>query len=107
MASTIIIKNGTGSAVPSSLTQGELAINVDNGAEQALMKSNASLLYKGIVECSDDISRGDCVTIYNSKGVPIAKGITSWSSDEIRKAMSKKSSANSKSVVHKDNLIIL
>ena len=32
MASTIIIKNGTGSAVPSSLTQGELAINVDNGA---------------------------------------------------------------------------
>ena len=32
MASTIIIKNGTGSAEPSSLTQGELAINVDNGA---------------------------------------------------------------------------
>ena len=32
MASTIIIKNGTGSAVPSSLTQGELAINVNNGA---------------------------------------------------------------------------
>ena len=28
MASTIIIKNGTGSAEPSSLTQGELAINV-------------------------------------------------------------------------------
>ena len=82
-------------------------INVDNGAEEALMKSNASLLYKGIVECSDDISRGDCVTIYSSKGEPIAKGITSWSSDEIREAMNKKSSANSKSVVHKDNLIIL
>ena len=32
MASTIITKNGTGSAVPSSLTQGELAINVNNGA---------------------------------------------------------------------------
>ena len=32
MASTIILKNGTGSAVPSSLTHGELAINVDNGA---------------------------------------------------------------------------
>ena len=32
MASTIIIKNGTGSAVPSSLNQGELAINVDKGA---------------------------------------------------------------------------
>jgi hypothetical protein len=32
MASTIIIKNGTGSAVPTSLQQGELALNVDNGS---------------------------------------------------------------------------
>ena len=31
MASTIIIKNGAGSSTPSSLKQGELAINVDNG----------------------------------------------------------------------------
>ena len=31
MASTIKLKTGTGSAVPSSLTQGEVAINVDNG----------------------------------------------------------------------------
>ena len=31
MASTIITKNGTGSAVPTSLQQGELAINVSNG----------------------------------------------------------------------------
>jgi len=31
MASTIIIKNGAGTDVPSSLKQGELAINVDNG----------------------------------------------------------------------------
>ena len=31
MASTIQLKSGTGSAVPSSLTQGEVAINIDNG----------------------------------------------------------------------------
>ena len=31
MANIIQLKTGTGSAVPSSLTQGELAINVDNG----------------------------------------------------------------------------
>ena len=31
MASTIIIKNGAGGSTPSSLKQGELAINVDNG----------------------------------------------------------------------------
>jgi hypothetical protein len=31
MASTIQLKTGTGSAVPANLTQGELAINVDNG----------------------------------------------------------------------------
>jgi hypothetical protein len=31
MASTIQLKTGTGSAVPTSLTQGEVAINIDNG----------------------------------------------------------------------------
>ena len=31
MSSTIQIKRGTGSAVPSSLADGELAINLDNG----------------------------------------------------------------------------
>ena len=31
MASTIKLKSGTGSAVPSALSQGEVAINVDNG----------------------------------------------------------------------------
>ena len=31
MASIIQLKTGTGSAVPTSLTQGEVAINVDNG----------------------------------------------------------------------------
>ena len=31
MASTIIIKNGAGSSTPSSLKQGEFAINVDSG----------------------------------------------------------------------------
>ena len=32
MASTIIIKNGAGGSTPSSLKQGELAINVDSGS---------------------------------------------------------------------------
>jgi len=31
MASIIQLKTGTGSAVPTSLTQGEVAINIDNG----------------------------------------------------------------------------
>lgn len=31
MASTIQLKTGTGSAVPTSLAQGEVAINIDNG----------------------------------------------------------------------------
>jgi hypothetical protein len=31
MASTIQLKTGTGSAKPTSLSQGEIAINVDNG----------------------------------------------------------------------------
>ena len=31
MASTIKLKTGTGSAVPSALAQGEVGINIDNG----------------------------------------------------------------------------
>ena len=80
---------------------------VDKGAEDALIYSNASLLYKGIVKYTENIKKDDCVTIYNSKGVPIAKGISNWSSYEVKESLKNKSSTYSKPVVHKDNLIIL
>ena len=41
MASTIKIKNGTGGASPSALSQGELAINIDNGLMYFGSSSNA------------------------------------------------------------------
>jgi len=83
------------------------AFTVDPGAEEALTKKNASLLYKGLSKYGKEINKGDCITVFNIKEVPIAKGITSWSSDEISKAFKADNSANSKPVIHKDNLIIL
>ena len=41
MASIIQLKTGTGSAVPSSLTQGEVAINIDNGSIAYTLTSSA------------------------------------------------------------------
>tara|TARA_B110000014_G_C20077194_1_gene562371 strand:+ start:279 stop:1343 length:1065 start_codon:yes stop_codon:yes gene_type:complete len=82
-------------------------ITVDTGAEEALVNKNASLLYKGISEYGKEINIGDCITVFNTKGAPIAKGISSWSSDEIDEAFKINNRGNSKPVMHKDNLIIL
>jgi len=80
---------------------------VDNGAEDALIRRNASLLYKGIAEFTDEIDIGDCITIFNTEGKPIAKGISDWNSKDIEDALNTSKSENSIPVVHKDNLIIL
>ena len=67
MASTIQLKNGTGSAVPTSLAKGELAINVDSG----------SLYYGGQGGVSASFSFGN---ITASKHI-VANGTISASGD--------------------------
>ena len=65
MASTIQLKTGTGSAVPSSLTQGEVAINIDNGlfyygsgSENTLkqLESFTHITASGDISASGDLS---------------------------------------------------
>jgi len=82
-------------------------ITVDNGAEEALIKNNASLLYKGIIHFSEKINKGDCITIFNTEGSSIAKGISDWNAEDIDEALKTNNSENSRPVIHKDNLIIL
>jgi len=57
MASTIITKHGTGSAVPASLQQGELAINVDSGS-----------LYYGTSGSSNAVSSSFYITNLTASG---------------------------------------
>ena len=65
MSSIIQLKTGTGSAVPSSLTQGEVAINIDNGlfyydsgSENTLkqLESFTHITASGDISASGDLS---------------------------------------------------
>ena len=73
MASTIQLKTGTGSAVPSSLTQGEVGINVDNGIiyygsgsgnDVKKLESFTNITASGTISASGDIILGEGQTIY-------------------------------------------
>ena len=75
MASTIIIKNGAGSSVPSSLKQGEFAINVDNG-----------FLYYGTSGSSNTVSSGWQFGAVTSSGDISASGDLAGNSLTIKDA---------------------
>ena len=75
MASTIIIKNGAGSSVPSSLKQGEFAINVDNG-----------FLYYGTSGSSNTVSSGWQFGAVTSSGDVSASGDLAGNSLTIKDA---------------------
>ena len=72
MASTIIIKNGTGSAVPTSLQQGELAINVSNGTlfygTSGSNNSVSSSFTFSNITASGNISASGNLTVNNING---------------------------------------
>jgi len=60
-------------------------IKVDEGAKSALIKNGGSLLASGIVDVEDDFMTGDPVSIVDPDGAEFAKGITNFSSEEIKK----------------------
>jgi len=89
-------------------------IYIDDGAAQAL-RNGKSLLPAGIVKIEGKFLKGDNILIVDSKGRDCAKGLTSFSSDEINKVKGLKSDQiekilgySSKSeIVHKDDMVNL
>jgi glutamate 5-kinase len=90
-------------------------IIVDEGAEKAVVKQNYSLLAIGIKKIEGNFIKGSLVKVKNHDGKAIAKGLVSFSSDEIIKIMGHKSKEikkilgvdNYDEVIHRDNLIVL
>lgn len=90
-------------------------IVIDEGAQKAILENGKSLLPSGIVSVEGNFNTGDAVYCINKKGVRIAKGLTNYSSSELRKIKGKKSSEiesilgykYSDEVIHRDNLILL
>jgi hypothetical protein len=88
MASTIQLKTGTGSAVPSSLTQGELAINIDNGLiyygsgsgnTRKQLESFTNITASGDISASGNIIANQFIGIFNgalSSSAQIASDIS-------------------------------
>jgi glutamate 5-kinase len=90
-------------------------IMIDDGAVKALTKMGKSLLPSGVVSVEGDFRLGDMVTVVDGDGDEVARGLVSFSSDEIEKIKGKKTSEIGKilghndydEVIHRDNLVIV
>ena len=89
-------------------------IYIDNGALRAL-RNGKSLLSAGITKVEGTFSKGDNILIVNNDGKESARGLTSFSSEEINKIKGLKSDQiekilgySSKSeIVHRDDMVKL
>ncbi|MBP1760578.1 MAG: glutamate 5-kinase [Firmicutes bacterium] len=87
-------------------------IQVDHGAELALLNRGKSLLSSGVVTVEGDFDRGTVIGVINTVGKEIARGLANYSSSEIRQIAGQKSSEIEKilgtkdydEVIHRDNL---
>lgn len=90
-------------------------IIIDAGATKALTLSGKSLLPSGIKNVSGVFGVGDSVTCVDENGKQIARGLTSYSSTDIKKIMGSKTSEvegilgykYSDEVIHRDDLVVI
>ncbi|MBN2711795.1 MAG: glutamate 5-kinase, partial [Planctomycetes bacterium] len=88
---------------------------IDDGAVKALVSGKKSLLPIGIKNLSGEFSEADTVMIVNPEGKEIARGLSNFSSEEVRKILGRRSDELSgilgydccENVVHRDNLVII
>lgn len=93
-------------------TLGQGGVQVDEGAQTALLKKGKSLLPSGITSISGEFERGAVVTVTGPGGIEIARGMVNYSASEIKMIAGKKSSEIEKilgdkdydEVIHRNNL---
>ena len=82
---------------------------------KALVEGGKSLLPSGIISVEGDFDTGDAVYCLDSEDVRIAKGLTNYSSSEIKKIKGKKTLEiekilgykYSEEAIHRDNLVLI
>lgn len=72
-------------------------IVVNDGAKQALLSENKSLLPIGIVDVVNEFNKGDVVSIVDETGSEFARGIVNYNSEACRKVIG----------AHSDNIIAI
>ncbi|MBI5100808.1 MAG: glutamate 5-kinase [Nitrospirae bacterium] len=91
------------------------SVELDEGAVRAITGMGRSLLPSGITSVSGDFELGDPVYCLDARGKRLAKGLTNYSADDIRKVMGRQSSEiegilgykYSEEIIHRDNLVLL
>ncbi|MEC7942273.1 MAG: glutamate 5-kinase [Pseudomonadota bacterium] len=90
-------------------------IVVDDGAVNAVNTKGSSLLAKGVVRVKGEFSRGDVTQVTDSKGKVVARGIASYSSQDLAKIAGKHSKDIGDTlgydygaeVIHRDDLVVI
>ena len=90
------------------------AIEIDDGAAEAILKNGKSLLPSGIVAVEADFNIGAAVEFKNQKNEILGIGLANYSATDIRKIMGLKSNQikavlghkSYDEVIHRDNLVI-
>ena len=91
------------------------SLTVDEGAKNAILQNNTSLLPPGIISVSGSFKAGEVICILDKKKQLIACGITSYSNKEINKIKGKQSTdiinnlgyIHTEEIIHKNNLVNL
>lgn len=76
---------------------------VNDGASRALVHQGASLLPVGVAAVQGDFSAQQVVSIQDERGREIGRGLSGFSSDELRRIQGVRGEAEA---IHRDNLVI-
>jgi glutamate 5-kinase len=90
------------------------SITVDRGAQEAIIKRGKSILPVGVTGLKGRFNRGDTLNVLSDNNILIAKGISNFSSEEIKKIMGKNENKilpdfgedMCREVIHRDCLVV-
>ena len=90
------------------------SIAIDTGAAEAISRRGKSLLASGIVAVSGKFKRGQVISIMDTTGREVARGLTNYPDHELRLIIGKRSNQFAKilgraayaAVIHRDNLAV-
>ncbi|GGC22703.1 glutamate 5-kinase [Pseudoduganella buxea] len=94
-------------------TAGQVVI--DAGAVEKISREGKSLLPIGAIEVRGEFGRGAVITCVSQAGVPVARGLTNYTSGEARRILRKPSAdieailgfVEGPELIHRDNMVLL
>jgi glutamate 5-kinase len=91
------------------------SVQIDEGAKKAIVNSGKSLLPSGVKDVHGEFESGELVRCVDEIGTEVARGLTSYSSDEIKKLKGAKTGDIEKilgykysdEIIHRDDLVVV